>query len=74
MARNHGVPYPLPRRAREDLEEGLDDVKDEVGPDEDVDPVKDKVALVRDEDPFVLEEDGELCDCDDGPVYDGADI
>ena len=74
VAWNHGVPYPLPRRARKDLEEGLDDVKDEVGPDEDVDAVKDKVALVRDEDPFVLEEDGELGDCDDGPVDDGADI
>ena len=74
VAWHHGVPYPLPRRARKDLEEGLDDVKDEVGPDEDVDPVKDKVALVRDEDPFVLQEDGELCDCDDGAVYDGADI
>lgn len=74
MTWSQWIPNLLSWRACEDLQECLDNVKDQVSPDEYMDAIEDEIVLVCHEKSLILQKDRELCDGDDGSVDDRADV
>lgn len=68
MARYGRIPKLTPWRAEEEANEKVDDVVNEIEPDERMDEVISHASAGGDEDAQVLEEDGEFGDVDQGGV------